>query len=1084
MKLLSLKVENFRCIRKAKLDLGPGLNVLHGPNDLGKSSLAYAVRVALLLQAGSKDYEDFVPWGAAAAPQVELVFQTEPQRIWRVRKTFGAGAQAFLDESRDGADFHVEARGREVDGRLRGLLRWGLTPPGGKGHVKGMPMTFLSTALLAEQDRVAAIFEQSLSKDSDESGKKWLVEALQAMAEDPLFKRVLGKVQARVNEAFTETGKRRTGKGSPWTHIRDLIKQKEEYARSCNEQAQKSQALEAEIQQLLDTQLSRRESLDQAQGMLKKIEESYAQGRKRKDIIARLEEHKRALGEITKASDELKQSEERLSILVKRHEALSGKAQAAEVAFKDAEQQVQTAKERLSRLQSNDASRERLLRKGVLEKRGAELDTEELYLLAEKERASAVLNQTINVGDLEEANRANVKSVEALEQQQSAAVNALQKVAHQETELASVSHFLRARIATAAIDEAERSLAQVSEWRKTAADTRAQADALKDSFLTAHAPTPTELEQLKQLANEIQVARARVEVGLQANIRAKRPIRVSVRRDGEPQKQHDLSVSPLEVNASREISLDIENLVQVVVSGGVQDARDALAGLEKRWTSEAQPVLIQANAADLEELAAMVAVNLQRSNELGEKERIASQLDQRVADQPDWAGTVAQRRLELAAAEEFLKGVDRKAVERTASQLAVRDPAELENRLVSVRNERGTLAAAQTTLSVELAKAKSKVEETQRSLRAARETFAKASSLIDGDAKVVLRRVVEKQAGVRAERASIQRELAALGKEVDKETSDAQEALQAAERLAVRTDQEKIQSNEELWKAETELSALRREVELRRESVARHDEKGTRDAVIEVETELSLVPNPSYEITDEALADARQQVQDAVNEFNEINNDLLAKKGALQHIGGEVAKQRAQGAIEAVALAHEQEHALEHDYNAWELLRATLKEAEQEEGVHLGKALGGPVAQRFGELTFGRYGTVTLGPNLEAQGIAASGEDRSISALSIGTRDQLSTIFRLSLAEQLQSTVLLDDQLTQSDHERLKWLRGLLKKLAATTQIIVFTCRPSDYLLPEELSQGAGSYSDSSIRSIDLLDIIGTADKAKSTQAQ
>jgi len=85
----------------------------------------------------------------------------------------------------------------------------------------------------------------------------------------------------------------------------------------------------------------------------------------------------------------------------------------------------------------------------------------------------------------------------------------------------------------------------------------------------------------------------------------------------------------------------------------------------------------------------------------------------------------------------------------------------------------------------------------------------------------------------------------------------------------VRAEQEKIQSGEELWKAEKELSALRREVELRRESVARHDEKGARDAVSEVETELSLVPKPPYEITDEALADARQQVHDTVDEFNE-----------------------------------------------------------------------------------------------------------------------------------------------------------------------------------------------------------------------
>ena len=48
MKLLSLKVENFRRIHKAKIDFGPGLNVLYGPNDIGKSSIAYAIRASLL----------------------------------------------------------------------------------------------------------------------------------------------------------------------------------------------------------------------------------------------------------------------------------------------------------------------------------------------------------------------------------------------------------------------------------------------------------------------------------------------------------------------------------------------------------------------------------------------------------------------------------------------------------------------------------------------------------------------------------------------------------------------------------------------------------------------------------------------------------------------------------------------------------------------------------------------------------------------------------------------------------------------------------------------------------------------------
>ena len=216
MRLLALSVEHFRGVRKSRLEFGAGLNVLHGPNDLGKSTLAAAIRAALLLQTSSSESKEFVSWHSGGDPKVELVFESEPQRIWRIRKTFGDHPQAFLEESRDGVDFHVEARGREVDGRLSEILRWGLAPPGGKGRPKGMPVTFLSTALLAEQDEVAAILSRAFSGDSDESGKKRLIEALQAAAEDPLFKSVLHLVQAKVDEAFASSGQRRRGKDSPW----------------------------------------------------------------------------------------------------------------------------------------------------------------------------------------------------------------------------------------------------------------------------------------------------------------------------------------------------------------------------------------------------------------------------------------------------------------------------------------------------------------------------------------------------------------------------------------------------------------------------------------------------------------------------------------------------------------------------------------------------------------------------------------------------------------------------------------------------------------------------------------------------
>ena len=87
MILDTLEVEGFGCVVQAKVELGPGLNVLFGPNDLGKSTLAQAVRAALLLQHKSKEHERFKPWHADLVPTVRLAFRSADGKRWRVRKT-------------------------------------------------------------------------------------------------------------------------------------------------------------------------------------------------------------------------------------------------------------------------------------------------------------------------------------------------------------------------------------------------------------------------------------------------------------------------------------------------------------------------------------------------------------------------------------------------------------------------------------------------------------------------------------------------------------------------------------------------------------------------------------------------------------------------------------------------------------------------------------------------------------------------------------------------------------------------------------------------------------------------------------
>ncbi|MGA8441140.1 MAG: hypothetical protein WB762_31240 [Candidatus Sulfotelmatobacter sp.] len=149
-----------------------------------------------------------------------------------------------------------------------------------------------------------------------------------------------------------------------------------------------------------------------------------------------------------------------------------------------------------------------------------------------------------------------------------------------------------------------------------------------------------------------------------------------------------------------------------------------------------------------------------------------------------------------------------------------------------------------------------------------------------------------------------------------------------------------------------------------------------------------------------------------------------------------------------------------------------MKEADAAQASNLGQALAPAIAGRFQLLTQRRYESVKLTAQLGTEGVMVGGASRPASRLSVGTREQLSTLYRLSLAEYLQTTLVLDDQLVQSDDSRMDWFRALLNEKAHIFQIIVFTCRPGDYLAATSMVPGAPRIhedtADGFVRAIDL----------------
>ena len=68
MRLHRLRIASFAAIGNVDVEFGPGLNVLYGPNDLGKSTLVAAIRLGLLLPHTSTHCDQYVGWTGGDDP--------------------------------------------------------------------------------------------------------------------------------------------------------------------------------------------------------------------------------------------------------------------------------------------------------------------------------------------------------------------------------------------------------------------------------------------------------------------------------------------------------------------------------------------------------------------------------------------------------------------------------------------------------------------------------------------------------------------------------------------------------------------------------------------------------------------------------------------------------------------------------------------------------------------------------------------------------------------------------------------------------------------------------------------------------
>lgn len=1048
MKIHALLVEHFRCVRQAKVEFGPELNVLYGPNDLGKSSLAHAIRAALLLPDSSSEHRKFVNWQGSGDPSIELTFETEAQRVWRVRKKFGPGGSSFLDFSRDGIDFTNEHHGRQVDGRLREILQWGVAGPG-KGAPRGMPDSFLVNVLFAEQDRVEAIFEYALGKDGDDTEKKRLSEVLQAMAENPLFRYVLDRAQERVDEAYRKDGAKRGGKNSPWEIFKEAINRATAKYQFAQDELKKTEAIEVQLQELRERRFQIQEEFERVRGQLQRVEQDGNTHELRQQIEARLNQCNAQLKQMTDAIATVREAEERQRELANRLGEMSLQEQRTGETKREAAALAHEASQALERLRSEDRIRQRQLKQAEIEKRLAELRTEQEQNAGALERISAIEAAWEKLKSTEREMLALAASVEELGRRHQEAADGLGASEEQQRELRSIEQMFVLKEAAANREQAEKSLAQLNSSRDHAARKRIEAEELRVKQPGFALPDLAKVEEIRRLENERKIAAAKLDVGLALTLRPRRELRLTVQRDGAAAEEHELRGADFDTDARAQIWIDIDEVAEISVSGGAGEARGELAQLDRRWQSDAVPFLKAAKADDAQELAQIVHEAVQGRREMLAALEAAAETERGIAEQPDWAAIVIERRARVEGAEKQL-GADLGALEKQARKLGLSDAAAVRKRIEVLTAKHEKLAACRNELATQLAVENGRLHDKGLAIDAARSDVARMEAESGAEWRERRNALEARQQAIMRELADLQAQIEALGAAEDRSTEAAQKTFEdRRKQLEVAENAHRI-ATEKLSEAREERATQEGALNTLRESAAKLDENAARAAVAQAEEELRAHPASDPPFTEETLAAAQREVERVRGELSDIDREIDGQQGALRHVGGDVARQRAEEAAEQMEAARHRERDAELDFAAWAHLREAMREAEQTESGHLGKLLAGPVASRFSALTGGRYGGLTLGPDLETQGISVAGDDRDVELLSVGTKDQLCTILRLTIAEQLKSAIVLDDQLTQSDRSRMDWLRDLLLKTAESIQVIVLTCRPEQYVADRE----------------------------------
>lgn len=185
-------------------------------------------------------------------------------------------------------------------------------------------------------------------------------------------------------------------------------------------------------------------------------------------------------------------------------------------------------------------------------------------------------------------------------------------------------------------------------------------------------------------------------------------------------------------------------------------------------------------------------------------------------------------------------------------------------------------------------------------------------------------------------------------------------------------------------------------------------------------------------------SDTARLISDAQAEQQRLLSRMGQYQGRMETLGDRAAME-SQAEQLACRIAR-----LEDTYSALSIALETLADARAELQRRFAPRIAKRAQTLLGELTEGRYHSLTMGEDFSLQ--AGAGEEATLRDSvwrSDGTMDQLYLALRLAVAEELtpEAPLVLDDALVRFDEKRMAAAVEILREMAKDKQVILFTCQ-------------------------------------------